>query len=385
MSSPNPCRSQQHSFLVTGIQRYSVNDGPGIRTTIFLKGCPLKCAWCHNPESINMHQEFFFDEEKCVRCGTCAQTCPEKAIKPPVERKIIKDPEIVPIVSSSGRIFDKIMGNIQSGTFGSEDMYEITEEALHRTIIAEEQPAAEVAPPEFDRAKCTHCMQCVQACTHGALTMVSRPVSFEEAYGEVYADRMFYDASGGGMTLSGGEPLLQPELSLALLRQAREDRIHTALETTGFARWETISRMLPFVNLFLFDLKVMDDVKHKKWTGVSNRLILENIQKIAAAGGKIRIRCVVVHNVNYWDLDHPRAIVEYVKTLGSSVVGIDIIPYHNFAEKKYERLGRKYVFKGFPNIFKEEMEEYRRIMIENGPWRPTIGGFVAADKTPEAE
>jgi len=367
-------------ILVTGIQRFSVNDGPGIRTTIFLKGCPLQCAWCHNPESISAHQDYFFDEDQCLRCGTCAQVCPQRAIRPPAERKVIKDPEIVPIVSSSGRIFDKIMGHIKEGTFGSEEIYEIAEEALHRTIDADAQSPAEVSPPQFDRSKCIHCLQCVESCPHGALTLTSRPVTLADAYAEVYADQMFYEASGGGLTLSGGEPLLYPDVCLTLLRQARKDGIHTAMETTAFAKWETIAKVLPYVDLFLIDLKHLDEVKHKKWTGVSNRLILENIKKIADAGVRIRFRCVIVHNVNYWDPEHPRAIIEFIKTLGMNVAGIDIIPYHNFADKKYERLGKKNAFRGFPNIFKEEMEEYRNIMIENGPWRPTIGAHVAADK-----
>jgi pyruvate formate lyase activating enzyme len=358
------------TFLITNIQRFSINDGPGIRTTVFLKGCPLKCAWCHNPEAINPQQEFFYDEEKCVRCGACAEACPEKAIRPPLKRKFIKDPEVVPIISSSGSLLDKI----KDGTFGAEG----NKRSLAARVL--EEVAADIAPPAFDRDRCVHCMSCVDACTHGALSRAGRHTTIDEVYSEVLSDRVFYQSSGGGLTISGGEPLIQPEVTLTLFKRAREDRIHTALDTTGFAKWETIATILPYVDLVLLDIKVIDDAKHRKWTGISNRLILENARKIAETGTKIRIRSVLVHDVNYWDPDHARSIVEFAKTLGKSVVGIDIMPFHNFADKKYEKLGRKNFFKGFPSIAKEDVQDYLDIMEKNGPWKPTIGGLSELEK-----
>jgi pyruvate formate lyase activating enzyme len=191
---------------------------------------------------------------------------------------------------------------------------------------------------------------------------------------------MFYDRSGGGMTISGGEPLMQPHVTRELFKRAHQDDIHTALDTTGLAKWETIESILPFVDLVLFDIKTLDDVKHRKWTGVSNRLILENVKKIADFGTKIRLRCVIVHDVNYWDLDHARRVVAFANTIGDAVAGIDIMPYHNFADKKYEKLDRKHFFKGFPNIFREDVEDYRRLIEENGRWKPTIGGLLGGEQ-----
>lgn len=364
-------QSRSNTFLVTNIQRFSVNDGPGIRSTVFLKGCPLECAWCHNPESISPVQEFLYDEEKCVRCGECAIVCPQNAIEPPFKRKFVKDIEVKPIISSSGSILSKI----KDGTFGSEEI-----ERSSRSIAEEETDLAGIAPPKFDRERCNGCMACVDACRHGALTKAARRTTVDEVYREVLEDKLFYESSGGGMTISGGEPLMQPEVTLQLLKRAKNDGIHTALDTTGLAKWEHIERILPYVDLVLFDIKSLDDVKHRKWTGVSNRLIFENVRKIAQTGTKIRLRCVIVHNVNYWDLDHPRRVVEFAKTLGDSVVGIDIMPFHNFADKKYEKLGRKYFFKGFPNIFKEDIDDYRELMQASGPWEPTIGGLLGPDR-----
>lgn len=376
MTQKTHSQGGEKTFLVTNIQRYSVNDGPGIRTTVFLKGCPLRCAWCHNPESINFHQEFFYDEEKCVRCGSCAKVCPEGAIRPPIHRKRVKEePKVVPI----GSLLDKI----KNGTFGSESLYENASETARRLEMADEETVPDISPPDFDRQKCTNCMKCVDACEHEALYLASRKTTIDEVYKEVLADTIFYETTGGGLTISGGEPLLQPDVTLELFKRARKDGIHTALDTTGLAKWEIIEEILPYVDLVLFDVKTLDDERHRKWTGVSNVRILKNLRRIAQTGTKIRLRCVVVHNVNYWDTSHPRAIVEFAKSLGDSVDGIDIMPYHNFAEKKYERLGLKYIFKGFPNLFNEDVEEYRQIMAATGPWKPTIGGLGTTDASPE--
>ncbi|QTA92875.1 glycyl-radical enzyme activating protein [Desulfonema magnum] len=340
-------------FLVTNIQRFSVNDGPGIRSTVFLKGCPLSCAWCHNPENINPYQEFYHNTEKCVRCGACADVCPEGAITPPVKRETKKEPEMAVACCT-------------------------TPESSAARAVPEE--ISETEPPQIDREKCTHCMKCVEACKYEALTLVSTLMTVDEVYEEVKRDEMFYQSSGGGMTLSGGEPLMNPEVTLELFKRAKADGIHTALDTTGFAKWEIIEGILDYVDIVLYDIKIIDEEKHKKWTGVSNKLILENARKMAKRGTNMRIRSLVVHNVNYWDPGHAKGVMAFAKSLGESVKGVDILPFHNFAEGKYDQLGRKNVFKGFPNLFQEDIEAYEKIITEGNTWKTTVGGMIGVEQ-----
>jgi len=341
-------------FLVTKIQRFSINDGPGIRTTVFLKGCPLRCAWCHNPENINAGQEIFHNTDKCVRCGACAEACPEDAITPPV-------------IQQKGSVESSLGVSCCSGP--DPNMPE-----------QNQQSKPEIKPPKIDRDKCTMCLKCVEACKYEAITRASELLTIDEVMDEVISDELFYQSSGGGMTISGGEPLFHPDITIALLKQARAKDIHTALDTSGFVKWETIQRVLEYVDLVLIDIKTLDDEKHQKWTGVSNKLILDNVRKMAQNSVKMRLRLPVIHDVNFWDLGYPRSIVEFAKELGESVSGIDILPFHNFAESKYDHLGRDNFFKGFPSLFNEDVYDYEQIIKEGGSWDVSIGGMTGVEK-----
>ncbi|MCF8077446.1 MAG: glycyl-radical enzyme activating protein [Desulfotignum sp.] len=345
--------------LVTHIQHFSVNDGPGIRTTVFLKGCPLNCAWCHNPENIHTYQEFFYYEEKCVKCGACAENCPEKAIIPPRIRYKEDIAQIVRFGGGDGSIPTNLQHNLPN-----------------TTALSDEKEIEAIDPPRIDREKCTSCMTCVDVCHHEALNFVSTLKSVEEIFEEVLKDDLFFKSSGGGFTVSGGEPLMHPDMTLSLVKRAKKEGLNTVLDTCGFANWNTTRPILEHVDLIMLDIKSLDDQKHKKWTGVSNRLILENARKMAETGIKMRLRLPIIHSVNFWDLQYPKDIVKFARTLGKNIIGIDLLPFHNFASKKCGNLGRKGYFDNFPNIFREEIEDYRKIISDGGTWQTTIGGLI---------
>ncbi len=262
------------------IQRFSIHDGPGIRTTVFLKGCPLRCLWCHNPESQERKPEIFFSLEKCIGCRACEQAC--------------------------------LHGN-----------HVFAEEGQHI----------------FRRNVCEACGTCVTECFTGALEVVGKEANAEEIIAEIEKDLPFYQKSGGGMTLSGGEPMMQFALTRDLLRTARERGIHTCIETCGFAPLDRYKEILPLVDLVLYDVKETDPVRHKEFTGVDNRLIIENLRAIDTTGMPIILRCPVVPGLNDRS-DHFRAVGELSGSL-TNVLEIDVLPYHPLGESKNLRLGKQ--------------------------------------------
>lgn len=269
------------SGTIYDIQGFSVQDGPGIRTTVFLKGCPLRCPWCHSPESQRFDIQLSWQSRKCIGtelCGACLDVCPRGAIGP---------------------------GGVQ--------------------LI------------EVDWTTCDDCGACAEACPSGALSMWGKRYTVAEVLDRVLRDRPFFERSGGGVTISGGEPLSQPEFTLALLRALKEAGMHTALDTTGFARWETIERALPFVDLFLLDLKHMDAAAHQAAVGVPNDRILENARKIAAAGGAMQIRVPVIPRLND-SPEHVREVGRFVAELGEAVTLVQVLPYHAMGVPKWERI-----------------------------------------------
>ncbi len=261
---------------ILDLQRFSIHDGPGIRTTVFLKGCPMKCQWCHNPESQSPKQMLSFIGNKCIGCGNCLEACPNHA------HKFINGRHII------------------------------------------------------DRQLCTDCGQCTKKCYSKAVEIVGQTMSAEDVMNIVMRDKPFYDNSGGGLTISGGEPAAQPQFTARLLKLAKENALHTAIETSGFCKWDFFKNTIPFTDIFLFDWKETNPQKHLEFCGVDNSIIRNNLEKLSCAGANIILRCPIVPSLND-RTDHFEGIAELYKTLKISAV--EIMPYHRLGESKYERFG----------------------------------------------
>lgn len=263
--------------VVFDVRRFAIHDGPGIRTTVFLKGCPLRCWWCHNPEGLSAGPEVVWRGERCTRCGSCIETCPE--------------------------------------------------EALTWTGDA----------PVLDGHRCTLCGECADACYADAREVLGRTMTVAQVLAEVERDRPFYEQSGGGVTFSGGEPLAQPDFLTDLLAACRVRDLHTVLDTSGHASWEVVDRLRQDVHLFLYDLKVVDDARHREVTGVSNAVILDNLTRLAAGGHDIVLRLPLIPGLND-DEDNLRATATLASDLG--LQRLEVLPYHRLGSDKYARLGR---------------------------------------------
>ena len=263
--------------IIFDIQRASLHDGPGIRTTIFFKGCPLDCLWCHNPEATASNRQLFFHFDKCMQCGDCVNVC-------------------------------------------EADVHHLTD-----------------GKHTIDFEKCTICGKCVEACNSAALKIIGKEMSIDEVLREIMADIDFYKNSGGGMTLSGGEPLLQHTFSMELLKRCREKGVHTCVETSGFISTVQFKEILPWVDIFLFDYKVTSSKEHKKYTGVPNERILENLDVAYKYGIPIILRCIVVPGINDTDL-HFKGICA-LDAKYPDLIGIEILPYHTMGNNKRTSIG----------------------------------------------
>jgi len=284
---------------IFNIQRYSIHDGPGIRTTVFLKGCPLNCWWCQNPESQLSGQEMVFWEDRCIGCGACSLNCPSGAIQ---------------------------MKNKK---------------------------------PLTDKNKCNLYGECSRICPTQAREMIGKTMTTEVVIKEIEKDLVFYEESGGGVTFSGGEPLSQSEFLEDLLDGCKEKKIHTTVDTSGYIPWEILNKIHSKVDLFLYDLKIMDSERHKKYTGLSNEIILENLKKLSSVHNNIFVRFPVIPGIND-DYQNTREMGEFLSSL--KVAQVNLLPYHYIGVDKYKRLGKKYKLADIQPPSKEKLSKISGIL-----------------------
>lgn len=307
--------SQEIIGRIYDIQGFSVHDGPGIRTSVFLSGCPLSCLWCHNPESVPFHYVLSYTSVKCIgieKCGLCLSACKNNAIK-------ASQPNYSPLSESDITLID------------------------------------------VDRKKCTDCLDCTQVCKPRALMASGKDMKLEDVMARILKDRAYFNNSGGGLTISGGEALAQIDFTVELLKAAKNENIHTCLDTTGFATWKTLERTLPYVDLYLYDIKHMDPNQHQKYTGVSNELILENAKKLVAAKGKIQFRFPIIPGVND-SAKNLHATGKFIKELGSSIQLLQLLPYHQLGLLKYDKLGKENKLKHLKSPSDTVMQEYKQLL-----------------------
>ena len=298
--------------IIFDIKRYAINDGPGIRIVIFLKGCNLNCAWCHNPEGISTEAERMYAPAKCILCGTCVEACPEKAI-----------------TLTSDRIIT-------------------------------------------DKALCKMFGECAQVCPTKAIEISGNAKSVSEIMYEIEKERVFFDQSGGGVTFSGGEPLLHSGFLIELLDECGRHGIHMAVDTAGMANTDIILDVAKRTDLFLYDLKMMDSEKHRKWIGAPNAKILENLKTLAETGAKIIIRIPLIGGVND-DEGNIEATARFVSKLSGEKKEVNLLPYHKIAQTKYQKLGRPEDFQLLEEPDKESQLRAISIFQEYG-LLASIGG-----------
>ena len=296
--------------LIFDIKRYSIHDGPGLRTTVFFKGCPLRCPWCHNPESQKTTQEIMYYEDKCILCLTCVNVCNQEAI-----------------------------------------------DIKYNKIVINEK-------------KCTLCGDCTDSCPTTALKMVGKFFEVKELATEIMKDQNFIE-NGGGVTISGGEPILQWDFLMELLSTLKSENVHIALDTSGFTETYKLLSTAKLVDLYLYDIKLMDPEKHKAYTGVGNKEILKNIMELDKIGAKISVRIPVIPTIND-NTENIEKTVEFVSKL-KNIASVDLLPYHSMMVDKYKRLKKPFFLGSIKKPSNETLENIKGKFERKG-FKVNIGG-----------
>lgn len=286
------------------IQTFSLHDGPGIRTTVFLKACPLRCQWCSNPEGLELKANLSYQEKKCTHCLICTTKCPTGALS-----------------SKNGNL-----------------------------VVQHEL--------------CNACGLCIDSCPTQALKLYGYESDAQKIINRVKKDKLYFDNSGGGITLSGGEVMMQPKFTLQLLELAKDAGIHTCIETSGYGKQEDYEKVLPFVDLFLFDYKLTDPEEHKKYSGKSNQLILENLKFLNKKGAKINLRLPLIKGIND-NAEHFQAIVD-LSNRYENIENVEIMPYHNWGEHKYKEIGLKTPDIKIGSATEKDKEQWETTLLEMG-------------------
>lgn len=301
---------------ITNIQHFNVHDGPGFRTVVFFQGCMLRCKWCQNPETLSRKPVVMFNPQLCIGCGACIQACPNQAV------------------------------SLTEGRFCT------------------------------DFGRCTVCGSCEQECYPMARTVSSKEKTVDEVYEEVMKDTLVYQKSGGGITVSGGEPLLHIDFNTELLKRVKEAGISTAVETAGYVKQEHIERIAPYVDTFLFDFKLSDNEKHKFWVGADNTLIKENLNYICRRHRNVVIRIPLIPTVNDTEEEFTN-MMGFVKNL-EKINSVHILPFHNFGSNKYSMLEYQYELQDFTEENEGRIQACRLIAEQHG-FRVNVGGTGFAE------
>jgi len=306
-------KKDTNTAIISDIQRFSVHDGPGIRTIVFFKGCPLRCQWCQNPETYSIEKQLMYTRERCILCGLCIKACPQQAI-----------------------------GMDRSGLTMSWD-------------------------------KCNNCGECTKVCFSGAREVVGREMTVDEVVEEVMKDEVFYRNTNGGVTLSGGDVTLQAPFAARLLRVLKEKGIHNAIETCGYSRWEALESILYYTDLVLYDIKLFDSGKHKYYTGAGNEPILQNLMKIARMNIPLVLRYPFVPGVND-TVEDLRNLAELA--LKTKALSVHIMPFHQLGEPKWYGTGKPYLFSSAKSPTEEALDHAKET-IEAFGVTVNIGGYGA--------
>ncbi|MFR8036386.1 trans-4-hydroxy-L-proline dehydratase activase [Clostridium fessum] len=300
---------------IFNIQKFSTHDGDGVRTTIFFKGCPLRCMWCHNPESQHYYKELIFHQHKCTACGRCVAKCKQGA-------NSIVDGKIV-----------------------------------------------------FDRSKCTACGVCTDWCITEARELAGKEYTVDALVKEAMKDKIFYEQSGGGVTLSGGEVMASQHMDYVeeVCRKLHENGVSVFIDTSGYTDYENLKRILPYVDVFLYDIKMMDPKDHKKFIGVDNSLILENLKKLSDEGAGLYIRLPIIQQVNATD-EHIESVIHFLKENNIHARQVNLLPYHDIGKGKYASLDMEYHEDEMSVPVSELMEHFKSMFEEQGFNKVNIGG-----------